>query len=229
MDISFPELPTSRPRAGRRLTLGLAAAAAVVLLTGASGTITENSSNAPITWEAGTFDLDYKSHLMHLHGDVKISRGDVSIAADEAQAVSLDSRNSHWVFTGKVHVRSESQGDLRGDRATVEITQGELANAVVTGSPAQFEQTRSTAGRLVKGHAATINYDVAAGNVKLNGDAWLSDDRNDNDMRSPSITYNVRDRRIEGDGDVTVGGRVHMKIQPRADPAASTTAPPGKP
>ena len=66
------------------------------------------------------------------------------------------------MFTGKVHVRAESQGDLHSDHATLEIINGELASALVTGSPAQFEQTRSTTGRLVKGHATTIDYDVAA-------------------------------------------------------------------
>ncbi len=46
---------------------------------------------------------------------------------------------------------------------TVEISNGELASALVNGSPALFEQTRSTAGRLVKGHASTIDYEVAGG------------------------------------------------------------------
>ena len=93
----------------------------------------------------------------------------MSVAADDAEAAttSEDSRNQHWVFTGNVHVRAETQGDLRADRATVEITNGALASADVSGSPAQFEQTRVTAGRLVKGHAAGIHYDVAAATIKL--------------------------------------------------------------
>jgi lipopolysaccharide transport protein LptA len=125
------------------------------------------------------------------------------------------------VFIGKVHVRSESQGDLQGDRATVEIVQGELASAVLTGSPAQFEQTRSKSDRLVKGHATTIDYEVAAGTVQLTGDAWLSDAQNDNEMRDTSITYNIRNRSLASGGNVPAGGRVHLKIQPKADPATT--------
>jgi lipopolysaccharide transport protein LptA len=212
MGISFPKL--------------LLAAAAMELLTGVSGTIKVDPSKPPINYSGDTLDYDYKTHLMHLRGNVKISSGDTSIAADEAQVTGQDPKNYRWVFTGKVHVRSESQGDVRGDRATVEITQGELANALVTGSPAQFEQTRSNTDRLVMGHATTVDYDVAAGTVTLTGDALLTDDRNENEMSSPSITYNVRDRRIESDAGATVGGRVHMRILPKASPGtASGSAP----
>ena len=205
-----------RPAPARRLALGLAAA---VLLTGAKGTINPGQGKQPINWEARSFALDYQTHLMHLRGDVKISQGEISVAADEAEATSQskDSRSSHWVFTGNVHVRAESQGDLRSDRATVEIVNNELASALVTGSPAQFEQTRSTTGQLVKGHATTIDYDVTGGIVKLTGDAWLTDDHNDNDIKAPSITYNVRDRQIKGESASVPGGRVHMVIVPKGD------------
>ena len=204
----------------------LAAAAAIALLTGASGSITAGQGKAPIIWEARTFAMDYETHLIHLRGDVKISQGEISVAADEAEATSTsqDSKNSHWVFTGKVHVRAESQGDLHSDHATLEILNGELASALVSGSPAQFEQTRSTTGRLVKGHATTINYDVGSAIVKLTGDAWLTDDHNENDMKAPSITYNVRTRQIEGESDRSADSRVHMTILPRSGPGSAPTS-----
>jgi lipopolysaccharide transport protein LptA len=222
MAIMFRKLFQRRGRAWRRITAAVAAAVVITTLTAPSGTDNVGLGKAPVTWSARSFDGDYKTHLMHLRGDVKISQGDISVAADEAQATSLDAKTYHWVFTGKVHVRAESQGDLRADRGIVEIVNGALASALVTGSPATFEQTRSTTGRLVKGHAATIDYEVAAGAVKLTGDAWLSDNQNDNDMHSPSITYNVRDRRIEGDVGGDVGGRVRMRITPKTVPRAST-------
>jgi lipopolysaccharide export system protein LptA len=224
---------------GVLLTRMLAAAAAIGLLTGASGSLTAGKDRPPITWEAHSFSLDTDTHLIHLHGEVKISQknpspqGEISIEADEAQATSTskDSKNSHWVFTGKVHVRAESQGDLNSDHATLEILNGELASALVTGSPAQFEQTRSTTGRLVKGHATTINYDVGSAIVKLTGDAWLTDDHNENDMKAPSITYNVRTRQIEGESDRAADSRVHVTILPRSAPgsAPATSSAPEKP
>jgi lipopolysaccharide transport protein LptA len=215
----------------------LAATAAIALLTGASGTLSTGQGRPPVNWDARTFSMDYNTHLIHLRGDVKISQknpapqGEISIEADEAQQISTsaDAKNSHWVFTGKVHVRAESQGDLHSDHATLDISNGELASAMVTGAPAQFEQTRSSNGRLVRGHATTINYDVGAATVKLTGDAWLTDDHNENDMKAPSITYNVRDRQIQGESDKSSSSRVHMTIVPRAsDPGSgppSTSAP----
>jgi lipopolysaccharide transport protein LptA len=228
------------------LTRVLAAAVAVALLTGAGdkaqitrGSLTAGQGKPPINWEARSASLDYETHLIHLRGDVKISQknpapqGEISIEADEAQATSTskDSKSQHWVFTGKVHVRAESQGDLHSDHATLEISNGELASALVTGSPAQFEQTRSSNGRLVRGHAATINYDVATATVKLTGDAWLTDDHNENDMKAPSITYNVRDRQIQGESDKSPSSHVHMTILPRPDPGSgpATSAGPEKP
>jgi lipopolysaccharide transport protein LptA len=220
----------------------LAAAATISLLTGASGGVVHGSLKAgedkpPINWEARSASLDYDTHLIHLRGNVKISQksplpqGEISIEADEAQATSTsaDSRSSHWVFTGKVHVRAESQGDLHSDHATLEISNGELASAAVTGAPAQFEQTRSTNGRLVRGHATTINYDVAAATVKLTGDAWLADDHNENDMKAPSITYNVRNRQIQGENDKSPSSRVHVTIVPRTADGGSSPTPSSAP
>jgi lipopolysaccharide transport protein LptA len=206
--------------------LALAAAVVITTLTAPSGTLNVGLGKAPVNWSAQKFDGDYMTHLMHLRGDVKISQGDISVTADEAQAqaTSQDAKSSRWVFTGKVHVRAESQGDLHADRGVVEIANGVLASALVTGAPATFEQTHSTTGRLIKGHAATIDYQVGAGTVKLSGEAFLSDDQNANDMHSPSITYNVRTRRIEGDVGSEPGGRVRMRITPKSGPGARTGA-----
>jgi len=196
----------------------LAATGAIALLSGATGTFSAGPGKQPINWQARSYFLDYKTHLMHLRGDVKISQGDISVIADEAQATSqsADAKSSHWVFTGKVHVRAESQGDLHSDVATLEIVDSALASAHVTGSPAQFEQTRSTTGRLVRGHASVIDYDVVHGLVKLNGDAWLTDDQNTDDIKAPTITYNVRDRQIQGESSTVPGARVHMVVVPKS-------------
>jgi lipopolysaccharide export system protein LptA len=231
----FPDVRPGRDCLARRLALAAAAAAALALLTGADGTIPAGVGKEPVKWAARSADMDYKTLVMHLHHDVKISQGEMSVAADDAEATitSKDSRNSHWVFTGNVHVRLESQGNLLADRATVEITNSALASADVSGSPAQFEQTRATSGRLVQGHAAAIHYDVAAAIVRLTGDAWLSDERNaDEYMRSPTITYKMRERRIEDDSGGVAGRRNEMTITPKPEPgrtAHDSDATPGKP
>ena len=217
---------------------------AIALLTGASNPgVSVTTNRCKISVDSGPTDVDYQTHLINLRGGVKISQTalrpqdgaacDVSIVAESAQATGIDFNNSKWVFTGKVHIQAESQGELHSDRASVEFSNNVLARAIVTGSPAQFEQTRSTAGRLVKGEAATIDYEVAAGTVKLIGDkiignAWLTDDHNDGDIRSPTITYNIRGKRLEGDAGTAPGARVHMTITPKGDLGASVGSGPEK-
>jgi lipopolysaccharide transport protein LptA len=213
---------SKQARARYWLPLGWAVGAHFILVSAAgatiTGTIPSDTGKPPVKYECDHAEVDFKAHLMHLHGNVKIIQGDISVAADEANAkgTTEDYKNSRWVFGGKVHVRSESQGDLRADHATVEITTGELASAIVSGSPALFEQTRPTAGRLAKGHASSIDYEVAAATVTLTGDAVLNDDHNGEDLRSPSIKYNVRTMALEADGGP--GGRARATITPASGP-----------
>jgi hypothetical protein len=39
-------------------------------------------------------------------------------------------------------------------------------------------------------------------------------------MKAPSITYNVRDRQIQGESDRSPSSHVHMTILPRTDPGS---------
>jgi lipopolysaccharide transport protein LptA len=216
-----------------RIMPGLAAAAALALLTGANGagivscTISAGLGKVPVTCSARKGDLDYKTHLMHLSGDVKISEGDISIAADAAEATNIEAKNSHWVFTGNVHVRAEREGDLRADRATVEIINSALASAHVTGSPAQFEQTHAKNGDLAKGHSSTADYNVVAGTVTLTGDAVLNLSDGQNVLKGPSITYNVREQNIQITSDAKSGDRSHMTLTPKSSHDANAGT--GKP
>jgi len=239
MAMTLPDLCRRHPAVARRGLLGLAAAAAIVMLCGASGgrqcgassgrevscTVSAGPGKEPVTCSACTVDLDRKTNVMHLSGDVKISQGDISVAADAAEATlkadsenshKSDSKNSHWVFTGNVHVRAEREGDLRADRATVEIINSALASAHATGSPAQFEQTHAKNGDLAKGHSDTADYDVMAGTVTLTGDAVLTLSEGQNLWRGPSITYNVREQDIQLTSDAPAGKRPHMTLTPKS-------------
>jgi lipopolysaccharide export system protein LptA len=223
MVISLLDLFHPHPAVGRRGLLGLAAAAAICVLTGASGgrmpscTVSAGPGKEPVTCSASKVDLDYKTNVMHMSGDVKISQADISVAADAAQATIVkDSKNSHWVFTGNVHVRAEREGDLRADRATVEIINSALASAHATGSPARFEQTHAKNGDLAKGHSNTADYDVVAGTVTLTGDAVLTLSDGQNVLKGPSITYNVREQKIQVTSDAKTAGRSHLTMAPKS-------------
>jgi len=217
----------------RGLLIGVAVAAALLGSAAGAGTVAKDDktdrSKVPILLDAGSTDIDSKSHLVYLRHGVKITQGDISVSADDAQATGLDFNNTKWTFTGKVHIRAESQGDLHSDKANVDFSNNVLTHAVVTGSPAQFEQTQSTTGTLAKGHASNIDYDVVAGTITLRGDAFLFD--GPQKMDAPSITYNVREKHLQGESGTTPGGpRVHMTIVPKGEsgsapnPAAAPAA-----
>lgn len=223
MAMSLRDLFHLRPAVARRGLLGLAAAAAIVVLTGASAgrastcTVNAGPGKEPVTCSASKIDLDYKTNVLHLSGDVKISQADISVAADAAEVTyKTDSKNSHWVFTGNVHVRAEREGDLRADRATVEIVKSVLASAHATGSPAQFEQTHAKNGDLAKGHSNSADYDVGAGTVTLTGDAVLTLSDGQNTLKGPSITYHLREQNIQITSDAKSGERSHMSITPKS-------------
>jgi lipopolysaccharide export system protein LptA len=148
---------------------------------------------------------------------VTISNGDITVAADRAEATGteLNFQNNRWVFTGKVHVKTENQGELHSDKATVEFSNNLLTRAVVVGAPAEFVQTQSTTGKLVRGHAGSIDYEVAQGTVRLSDDAWLTYDGNE--MSGPELIYNVRQKQVQGETNPTKGGRVHITVVPKPD------------
>ena len=166
----------------------------------------------PIKIQAASSDVDFRTHQAVLR-DVVISQGEFTLTADRAEASALEFENSHWVFTGNVHIRAEQHGTLQSDRATVEFRNNQMARETITGKPAQFEQTRSDNGILARGHADSIDYEVTAGTIRLRDDAWLSN--GGYDFSAPLITYDIRRQQVQGES--APGQRVHVLIVPKQD------------
>jgi lipopolysaccharide transport protein LptA len=165
----------------------------------------------PIQLDAQSSELDYGTNQL-LFKKVKISQGATSIAADQAHATGLDFENSHWVFTGDVKIIME-QGQLTSDEADATFEKKLLAKVFISGKPAAFEQSNAAAGKPpVKGHADTIDYNVAKGIVHLAGNAWLSDGQTD--IRHESLTYSMQDRKMIADASEQGSQRVHITITP---------------
>jgi lipopolysaccharide export system protein LptA len=174
-------------------------------------------SREPIQLDAQSSELDYGTNQL-LFKKVKITQGVMSISADQAHANGLDFENSHWVFTGDVKIVME-QGQLTSDEADATFDKKLLAKVSVTGKPAAFEQSNAPAGKSpVRGHADSIDYNVAKGVVHLAGNAWLSDGQTE--IRHESLTYSVPDRKMVADASEQGSQRVHITITP---------PPPGKP
>ena|ERR1700736_2906468 len=167
-----------------------------------------------ISLDAQSSELDYKNNNL-LFRKVRIQQGNMSVAADLAQATGLDFDNSRWVFRGNVKITMD-KGMLTSDEAEITFAKKLLAKAVVNGKPAAFEQRIAKTGKLAQGRADTIDYDVAKGVVHLSKNAWLSDGQNE--IRGESLKYNVLAQNIIAEGSEQGSQRVHIIITPPANP-----------
>ena len=188
-------------------------------------------AQASYTFDAASSEIDYKAHTGAFK-QITIAQGRITVTADQAHASGLGQPSGEWTLQGHVHIHAPPHGSLSSDQAVVEIAGNRINQVTVTGKPAQFTQQGMVAGRIAQGHADQIVYDVRAGTVQLNHDAWLSDGHNA--FSAPQLVYNILKDRIEatsgGDGE-----RVHVTIAPQAvgtplaqPPAAAKPHPPGR-
>jgi lipopolysaccharide transport protein LptA len=169
--------------------------------------------------------VDYKTHIMVCR-NIVISQGSTRVRADHARGTGgLNFQNSRWTFAGNVQIDAPPRGSLRSDQATVEFRDNRIADATITGNPAQFEQQRADDLGMEKGHADQIVYDVDQGTVLLTKDAWISDGHNE--MSAPSIAYSIREQKVLASSAGASQG-VHITITPQAAPkeAPPKSAPP---
>jgi lipopolysaccharide transport protein LptA len=166
-----------------------------------------------ISLDAQSSELDYKNNNLIFH-KVRITQGNMSVAADQAQATGLDFENSHWVFRGNVRITMD-QGQLTSDEAEITFSKKLLSKAIVHGNPSAFEQRIAKTGKLAQGRAELIDYDVAKGVVHLSKNAWLSDGQNE--IRGESLKYNVLAQNIVAEASEQGSQRVHIIITPPAN------------
>ena len=146
----------------------------------------------------------------------------INVNADHQEATLGD--NGVVTLTGHVAI---SQGSLviHGDKAIgYENSDGEWDHAVVTGSPATFQQ-KLDSGSMVNGSGATIDYRVAENTVVLTGNATVVQ-QGRGQFHGAKLTYNTDSGMMIGEGGA--GGQVHMTFQPKpvtgAKPAAPATS-----
>jgi lipopolysaccharide transport protein LptA len=167
-----------------------------------------------ISLDAQSSELDYKNNNL-IFRKVRITQGNMSVAAEQAQATGLDFENSRWVFRGNVKITMD-QGQLTSDEAEIIFVKKLLSKAIVNGNPAAFEQRIAKTGKLAQGRADNIDYDVAKGVVHLTKSAWLSDGQNE--IRGESLKYNVLAQSIVAEASEQGSQRVHIIITPPANP-----------
>ena len=190
-----------------RLTLLLA-----LLVSAAVGGATTPLINSalPIDLDAQSSDFDYRNNLL-LFRHVRISQGDTSVQADEATATGLKFDDSRWDFHGNVRI-TLPDGNLLSDAATIQFAKNALSSALITGSPATFEQKREKC--VAKGHAGKIEYDFASETVRLSEQAWIS--YGDGEISGRTLVYSTRDQRVLANPQDQGDQRVRITINPQS-------------
>ena len=168
----------------KRLVAALLSACAVV------GAAAQEREQLPIQVEARSSDFDYQNGVLKFD-TVTITQGAIRITAASAVASGLDFKDSNWEFSGSVRI-SMPESSLASDTARVRFAGGEIASALVTGSPATFEQWRKE--EHAEGHANRIDYDLKRGAVEFAGDAWLSDGKTE--ITGATLVYSTTNQRV---------------------------------
>jgi lipopolysaccharide transport protein LptA len=187
---------------------------ALALQTSVSVAAHVDQQQQAILIEAQSSEMDLKNNNL-IYRKVRLSQGNMSIVADVAQGTGVDFENGHWVFRGNVKITMD-QGQLTSDEAEITFAKKLLSKAVVNGRPAAFEQPLVKSGKVAKGRADSIDYDVAKGVVHFSKNAWLSDGQNE--IRGESLKYNVLAQNIVAEASEQGSQRVHIIITPPAKP-----------
>jgi lipopolysaccharide transport protein LptA len=200
------------PEKNKRRSLRVAFAALGLL--GVAVAAQERSAEK-IVLETGSLDINHKNNTAVMR-DLVITQGTMRIEAKEARVKGgLDFENGEWTISGDVRIKAEN-GNLKSDKAVVSFANNLISRAVVTGSPAEFEQQRED-GSTARGRAGTIAYEPGSGVVSFRENAFLSDGCNE--LKGQQLRYNIKQQRVEGQAQPTPGanGRITITIQPKGD------------
>jgi lipopolysaccharide export system protein LptA len=170
---------------------------------------------ADILLEAQSTTIDLKTNTA-VFSKIRISRGAMSITADQGQANEQRSKdlyfeNNVWNFRGNVKIAVE-QGQLFSDDAQITFVNNALSKAIANGKPASFEQTVTKTGKPAKGHAETIDYDATKHLVRFLKDAYLTN--GDHEMTGQALKYDVLGQKVIAEEAEQNSQRVRIIITP---------------
>lgn len=164
-----------------------------------------------ILLEAASSDFDRRGERL-LFRDIRIQQGEIVITAAEAETRDLEFSSGEWEFRGDARIDGP-MGSIEADRATIGFSNHQLQFAVAEGAPARFTRTMpGPEGRRVDGTANLISYDLAQGELALQGQARLSDG-----VREASggrLVYRIAEDRLIASTDEAGTERVRIVITP---------------
>src|ERR1700679_983835 len=170
---------------------------------------------ADILLEAQSTTIDLKTNTA-VFSKIRISRGAMSITADQGQANEQRSKdlyfeNNVWNFRGNVKIAVE-QGQLFSDDAQITFVNNALSKAIANGKPASFEQTVTKIGKPAKGNAEPIDYDATKHLVRFLKDAYLTN--GDHEMTGQALKYDVLGQKVIAEEAEQNSQRVRIIITP---------------
>ena len=203
---SFPDLT---------LAAGLLLAAGAVCAAQARLTL---DNQTPIQFEGGAacFRANFGAGTLE-SCDVTLRQGTQAlIQAKNATARRLSEgyEDGEWQFSNGVHIEFDD-AVLDADSATVLFASNRIKEIHVKGAttePARFSHLLKDAPRRNQGRAATIDYDAAAGTVRLAGGTWYSDGRNE--VNTASLIYSMNDGSFSNATGPNESDRVRITIRP---------------
>jgi lipopolysaccharide transport protein LptA len=169
------------------------------LLAGAIAAQPPSTSKDPIIIDSAVANIDDTTKTADFT-TISVSQGGTRITAENAQATDVRSKNSRWIFTGRVMIVSEQHGSLSADKAVVVYRDGALDQVVASGGPARFEQRRTDSGKADHGQAEEIIYEVKQATYRLRGHPHISTGSG-LEMDSPMFVYHVRDGTLQATSD----------------------------
>jgi lipopolysaccharide transport protein LptA len=164
-----------------------------------------------ILLEAASSDFDRRGERL-LFRDVRIQQGDIVITAAEAETRDLEFSSGEWEFRGNARIDGP-MGSIEADRATIGFSNHQLQFAVAEGAPARFARTMpGPEARRVDGTANRISYDLAKGELALQGQARLSDGVRE--ASGARLVYRITEDRLIASADEEGTERVRIIITP---------------
>jgi len=171
----------------------------------------------PITIDAESSEFDYESSRLLFRG-LRLDQGNLGIRADMAETDKLDFNEGAWTFSGNVRIEADNT-TLECDAAELSFRDHQLLAAVLTGAPASFAQPSREPGKINRGSAREIFYEMDAATLRLVGDARFSDGVNE--ISGDLITYDIARGSLTADsGD---SGPVKILIEPPEREAGTAT------
>ena len=174
------------------------------------------AARLPISLDADSSSFDRRNDRIEFRG-LRITQGAIGIEADEGvttvtPGTNLDIGNSVWAFDGNVRIDIET-AKIRSDRAELHFRDHRLEKAIVTGSPARFNDRGRASELPVVAEARAFEYDLSSSIVRFSGDARIAEGTS-NEITGAELTYDLKAQRVDFEGDSSNGERVSITIVP---------------